>query len=534
MITRVLQRGLRGDDVAEWQLFLIGQRLDPGLADGIFGAGTLTATQAFQTAHHLDADGKVGRHTLARALQLGFGSLHDPEDQEERGPNWPPRPDDLPTIGLAARQALFGKFDYAPDPHPQERERIRVLGSWAQDNIVTIEVPQLVGKKRAAPKGRVTCHRLAADQICALFAAWERAGLLDRVLTWDGCYNPRFVRGSDRTLSQHAFGSAFDINADQNGYGVEPARVGKPGCVRELVQIANELGFFWGGHFSGRLDGMHFEIARLMEVAPPISLPVPGARPLAAPADADTAGPRILAGSAFYDRIRSLAGQPREDAIHEAITSGSTPDFLQSWQPVHLSAVDAQGVSHTGVVYVQPDYLCVGTNEDFFRVPMAPLAAQRLADALGCVLPTTKLVDRIHAQAALRLVPRSLPPHPEMTSTPYFKRHDDLVEAQRAGRAIGSLVAGHKKDVVITNRLLWRPRRVAIYGWHSPNGAPIQPLSTAHDETYADYSHGIRLVKATMVVDGKDMAVADVLRDPRLHALLSDEGPLRITAYGPR
>ncbi|MDI1478912.1 M15 family metallopeptidase [Polyangium sp. y55x31] len=529
----MLQRGLRGDDVAGWQLFLIGQKFDPGIADGIFGADTLAATVAFQSAHHLEADGKVGRNTLACALQLGFGSLPDPEDLEEKGPNWPPRPDDLPTIGLAERQALFGKFEYVADPHPGERERIRVLGSWAKDNIVTIEVPQLVGKKGAAPKGQVTCHRRAADQIRALFAAWERARLLDRVLTWDGCYNPRFIRGSDTILSQHAFGSAFDINAAQNGYGAEPARVGKPGSVRELVQIANELGFFWGGHFSGRLDGMHFEIARLVEVGDPVSVTVPSVRALEVPAGVDKTGSESLTGSAFYERIRSLLGQPREDAIHEAITSGATPDFLQSWQPIQLSAVDAQGATHTGVVYVLPDYLCVGTDADFFRLPMAPLTAQRIADAFGCILPTTKLVNRIHAQAALRLTPRSLPACPEMTCTPYFKRHDDLVEAQRAGRGTGTLVAGHKKDVVITNRLIWRGRKVAIYGWHYPNGTAIQDLCTAHDDTYADYSHGIRLVKGTMIVDGKEMPVADVLRDPRLHVLLSDEGPLRVTAYKP-
>jgi len=39
--------------------------------------------------------------------------------------------------------------------------------------------------------------------------------------------------------------------------------VGQKGCVRELVPIAHENGFYWGGHFS-RLDGMHFEIAKIL------------------------------------------------------------------------------------------------------------------------------------------------------------------------------------------------------------------------------------------------------------------------------
>ncbi len=42
--------------------------------------------------------------------------------------------------------------------------------------------------------------------------------------------------------------------------GHEPARVGEHGCVREMVALAHEHGFYWGGHFA-RLDGMHFEVA---------------------------------------------------------------------------------------------------------------------------------------------------------------------------------------------------------------------------------------------------------------------------------
>ena len=39
-------------------------------------------------------------------------------------------------------------------------------------------------------------------------------------------------------------------------------RTNHKGSVRQLVPIANELGFYWGGHFNRR-DGMHFEMARI-------------------------------------------------------------------------------------------------------------------------------------------------------------------------------------------------------------------------------------------------------------------------------
>src|SRR5262249_45542005 len=106
----------------------------------------------------------------------------------------------------------------------------------------------------------------------------------------------------------------------------------------------------------------------------------------------------------------------------------------------------------------------------------------------------------------------------------YYARHQALIEEQRDGRPIDGIVAGHKKDVVISNQLVERPDRVAIYGWHRLDGRPIQPPSTIHAHTYVDYSHGIRLVAGRVVVDGMEIRVADVLRDEALSVLLSDEG----------
>lgn len=64
--------------------------------------------------------------------------------------------------------------------------------------------------------------------------------------------------------SNHAWGTAFDINVPWNGLGATPALVGARGSVRKLVPLANEHGFYWGGHFNGRPDGMHFEIAQIL------------------------------------------------------------------------------------------------------------------------------------------------------------------------------------------------------------------------------------------------------------------------------
>ena len=91
---------------------------------------------------------------------------------------------------------------------------------------------------------------------------------------------------------------------------------------------------------------------------------------------------------------------------------------------------------------------------------------------------------------------------------------------------VGQLVSGHKKDVVVTNLLARTQGRIAIYGWHRPNGAPIQPLSTVHGVCYADYSHGIRLVSEMAIQDGTFRPVLDILQDSVLANALSDEGAI--------
>ena len=72
---------------------------------------------------------------------------------------------------------------------------------------------------------------------------------------------------------------------------------------------------------------------------------------------------------------------------------------------------------------------------------------------------------------------------------------------------------------------------MAIFGWHYPSGAPIQPLSIVHVDWYVNYSHGVRPVRRSVRVDGREMDYADVLRDAKFERLLSDEGPIAVPHY---
>jgi hypothetical protein len=231
-----------------------------------------------------------------------------------------------------------------------------------------------------------------------------------------------------------------------------------------------------------------------------------------------------MTGKQFIESTKGLDRKQREAAILKEIQQGNVPDFARQMREIQ---VNSQG--HTGTLRVMPDYLAIGSNDDFVRIPMDPRTAQKIADQTGTSLPTTKMVDDIYKQADTKLTPQPLPAGAQMMSNDYYQRHNDLVEQQmnQRGAEHGQLTAGHQKDVVISNRLTQHPDRVAIYGWHQQNGKPIQGLSTVHENSYADYSHGVRLVGGTMLVDGQERPVSEVLRDPALAGLVSNEGVIR-------
>jgi hypothetical protein len=167
---------------------------------------------------------------------------------------WPPAPG-FRFLATADRERMFGKYAYTVNAD----RSVAITDGWAEQNLVDVPTPQLARLRVASVK----FHRRAAPQLQALLAAWEHAGLLDRVISWDGTFVARMMRKLDQ-LSAHAWGSAFDINWKQNQQGILPPLVGQPASVRELVALANHHGFFWGGHFTGAfIDGMHFELAVL-------------------------------------------------------------------------------------------------------------------------------------------------------------------------------------------------------------------------------------------------------------------------------
>ncbi len=235
-----------------------------------------------------------------------------------------------------------------------------------------------------------------------------------------------------------------------------------------------------------------------------------------------------MTGSEFAGNISRFDKNRREQAILHQFAAGNLPDFLRQLKPVRFSRHSADGSTTELTVFAMPDYLAIGSNDDFILIPMALHTALKVAMTYGFILPTRKIVDAIFSQSAVHLAPQPLPAGPRMVSTAYFEAHNQKIQKQRLAlfRPLGELISGHKKDVVVTSRLIRRQGKVAIYGWHHPSGNPIQPLSTIHGANYADYSHGIRLISDTVLLNGEPRSIYEILEDPALSSLLSDEGPL--------
>lgn len=245
----------------------------------------------------------------------------------------------------------------------------------------------------------------------------------------------------------------------------------------------------------------------------------------------------------FIEKIRTLPlGPTREQAIYDAVAEGSHV----AWELVPVT-VSAGG--HELTFQVWSDYLSIGDEDDFVRVPCTPITAQRIADLLNMRLLTPKMVDLVWAAADVKLHPIFKPAVAGlMTTTLYFVEHNDqiadvlahVLEATPPARQ-PPLIRGTKKDIVRSNRLHERPHRLALYGWHTPApiqldrlvhvNEPVQPLTLFHDDGYADYSHGLALAEPTVELDGEIRDLDEVLADGALAGLLSAEGPLLALRY---
>jgi D-alanyl-D-alanine carboxypeptidase len=256
--------------------FLRRRGFAAGSAD-VFNAQSQEATRQLQQwliaqdpanrKSRIQVDGRPGNQTFGYACAIDRDDAFDPPAIANAvGVAYPARLESLPAPSTQLQIATFGKIVAKPAPTASNRERIIITNGF-ESNIVSGVVPQLIGKDGASASGKLSVHKLIADQFLDLWAAWERLGLTGLVTGFGGLWVPRFIRGSTTTLSNHAWGTAFDVNVSANYLWHLPAFPGENGSLFKLVPVAQDYGFGWGGHYRGRLDGMHFEALKVLTKA---------------------------------------------------------------------------------------------------------------------------------------------------------------------------------------------------------------------------------------------------------------------------
>lgn len=144
--------------------------------------------------------------------------------------------------------AKYGAIDFHSKTWPEQK-------NW----MTMLQVPAGLSNWMVAgshiPVAHVYCNRDMSQPLLQALNAILKAGIADKLHTYDGCFNIRAVRGAiPAHFSAHSYGLAIDINAATNPMGPSLHTDMSP----EFVKCFTDQGFTWGGNFRDRKDPMHF------------------------------------------------------------------------------------------------------------------------------------------------------------------------------------------------------------------------------------------------------------------------------------
>src|SRR6478609_9584874 len=99
-----------------------------------------------------------------------------------------------------------------------------------------------------------------------------------------------------------------------------------------------------------------------------------------------------LTGSAFVQKIKDLAPAKREQAIVTEILKGNIPNFERFLTPVERRLTSGPYRGQILRFWAVPDYLAIGSDRDYVRVPLNMYSVKLLSKKLDLSLPTEKMV----------------------------------------------------------------------------------------------------------------------------------------------
>ena len=140
----------------------------------------------------------------------------------------------------------------------QKNVSISKPSDWVSKNIVTVSVPEL-------GLSGLKFHKLVAPQFVALFKAAASKAI--KPVKNSGTCVLRTLTNHENKLSNHAIGTAIDLNGAENPYNAQQAKRGTKGSVAEIADLCADFGIYWGGWYSKHKDAMHFEAVQVLDDA---------------------------------------------------------------------------------------------------------------------------------------------------------------------------------------------------------------------------------------------------------------------------
>ncbi|MDA8235000.1 MAG: peptidoglycan-binding protein [Clostridia bacterium] len=212
-----------------------------------------------------------------------------------------------PKYNMKNTHKLFGDVYFAQIKNSKGSiiDDVEIDKKWVQLYIVPLDVPVPLRKKLGK---NIDVHRQSIknwEKVFELLQKEYKPGktYADLIVTQDGTYVTRYIRGQRKNLSNHSFGTAIDINAlikEEVNYKVID-NTGNEKIIVKKIDINNlkhkytekqgrkvktdynidlsinkhlknyilyenvfkPAGFGWGMNYSERADGMHFEVITL-------------------------------------------------------------------------------------------------------------------------------------------------------------------------------------------------------------------------------------------------------------------------------
>ncbi|MEN6462912.1 MAG: peptidoglycan-binding protein [Syntrophomonas sp.] len=243
-----LKLGSTGAAVSQLQKDLTSLGFNTYGVDGIFGSNTYNAVVSFQKAKGLSTDGIVGTNTRTALKAALLGKSTTGSNNQADTSKYPK---------LSKVNGSFGQFRY----RELSGGRIEVDPNWIAENIVTITLPglnQQVQVNKAAKDNFIQAFTYIKNGTAIING--KQVSLLSLIKSMDGTFVTRHVNWNPANgLSNHSWGTAIDINADNHFRYVNPVTEPNDPNVILWEKAFQPAGFSWGNRYS---DSMHFELIK--------------------------------------------------------------------------------------------------------------------------------------------------------------------------------------------------------------------------------------------------------------------------------